>query len=68
MQRVIIRFEIAFWNWYIPFFSQSPVMRKLIPWVYRASRRAMLSTYLAAACVISSGFLTGMVLFYVTSR
>lgn len=68
MQRVITRFEIAFWNWYIPCFSQSPLLKKLIPWVYQVSRRQMLTTYLAAVCVISSGFLTGMILFYVTNK
>lgn len=68
MQKVITRFEIAFWNWYIPTFSQSPLLRKLVPWVYRASRRTMLNTYLAAVCVISSGFLTGMLLFYIVHR
>jgi len=68
MQKVITQFELVFWNWYIPVFSQSTLVRKCLPWLYKISRKSMLATYLAAVCVMSSGFLSGIILYYLTNR
>ena len=63
MQKVVSHVELNFWNWYILLLSQSPVLRKLVPFFYRVTRKQLLHFYLLAVAVAAAGFLSGILLF-----
>lgn len=64
MQKAFSQFELTFWDWYIVFLSQSPLIRKIVPFFYRITRKQLVEFYLTALLISAFGFVSGILLFF----